>query len=278
MNDFTGKVAWIAGAARPPGIGRATAVQLARLGADVACVDVVDEQAASDPNQAYAVTAAALEATAEAVRAEGRRALVLPVDLTDERAVDESVATTVRELGRLDIGANLSGGTGPALGNGPLISLDVAGWRAALDANLTTVWLGARACARQMIEQGEGGAIVNLSSSAGIAGSAGVGAFSAARAGVIRITEVFATELGPHNIRVNAVCPRGITPGDAGNPGLVRGAKQEAGGLDAWARQTIPLGRLQTADETAAVIVFLASDAASFVSGQSIVVAGGAHV
>lgn len=278
MIDFTGQVAWIAGAARPPGIGRAVAVQLARLGADVACVDVVDEAAASDASQAYAVTADALEAAAAAVRAEGRRALVLPVDLTDEAQVDESIVATVRELGRVDVGGNFSGGTGPLLGNGPLVDLDVDGWRAALDANLTTVWLGARACARQMIEQGDGGAIVNLSSSAGVAGSAGVGAFSAARAGVIRITEVLATELGPHAIRVNAVCPRGIAPGDAGNPGLVRGAKREAGGLDEWARQTIPLGRLQTADETATVAVFLASGAASFVSGQSIVVAGGAHV
>jgi NAD(P)-dependent dehydrogenase (short-subunit alcohol dehydrogenase family) len=276
--DFRGQVAWVGGAARPPGIGRAVAVQLARLGADVACVDVVDELAAADPNQAYAVTAEALEASAAAVRKEGRRAVVLPVDLADERAVDGSVVTTVRELGRIDVGCNLSGGTGPALGNGPLVDLDVDGWRAALDANLTTVWLGARACARRMIEQGDGGSIVNLSSSAGIAGTAGVGAFSAARAGVIRITEVLATELGPHNVRVNAVCPRGIAPGDVGNPGLVRGAKQEVGGLEEWARQTIPLGRLQTADETAAVVVFLASRAASFVTGQSIVVAGGAHV
>jgi NAD(P)-dependent dehydrogenase (short-subunit alcohol dehydrogenase family) len=276
--DFTEQVVWIGGAARPPGIGRAVAVQMARLGADVACADVVDERAAVDPNQAYAVTADALEATAVAVRAEGRRALVLPVDLADERAVNESVAATVSELGRIDVGCNLSGGTGPALGNGPLVDLDVDGWRAALDANLTTVWLGARACARQMIEQGDGGAIVNLSSSAGIAGAAGVGAFAAARAGVIRITEVLAIELGPHGVRVNAVCPRGIAPGAAGNPGLVRGAQREAGGLDEWARQTIPLGRLQAADETAAVVVFLASRAASFVSGQSIVVAGGAHV
>ncbi len=278
MSDFAGKVAWIAGAARPPGIGRAVAVQLARLGADIACVDVVDEAAATDPNQAYAVTAAALEATAEAVRAEGRRALVLPVDLTDESGVNESVVATVRELGRIDVGCNLSGGTGPALGNGSLIDLDVDGWHTALDINLTAAWLGTRACARQMIEQGHGGAIVNLSSSAAIAGAAGVGAFSAARAGVNRLTEVLASELGPHNIRVNAVCPRGIEPGAVGNPGLVRRAERDAGGLEEWARQTIPLGRMQTADETAAVAVFLASDAASFVSGQSIVVAGGPHV
>jgi len=275
--DFMGKVAWIAGAARPPGIGRAAAIQMARLGADIVCVDVV----ASDPSpeQAYEVSQAALDAVADAVRAEGRRAIVHAIDLTDVSAVEQSVATTVAELGRIDVCCNLSGGTGPNLGNGPLIALTPEGWHAALDANLMTVWVGARACARQMIEQGSGGAIVSLASSAGIAGSAGVGAFSAARAGVIRLTEVLATELGPHNIRANAVCPRGISPETGGgNPGLVRGAKREAGGLDEWARTTIPLGRLQAPEETANVVVFLASDAASFVSGQSIVIAGGAHV
>lgn len=95
---------------------------------------------------------------------------------------------------------------------------------------------------------------------------------------MIRLTEVLAAELGAHGIRVNAVCPRGIAPGEAGNPGLVRGVEDEAGALDEWARRTIPLGRLQSADETAAVIIFLASDAASFVSGEAITVAGGAHL
>jgi len=160
--DFTGKVAWVAGAARPPGIGRATAVELARLGADVACVDVVDDAAAADPAQAYAVTQDALEATAAAVEAEGRRALVLPVDLEDEQQVGTSVERTVADLGGLDVGCNLSGGTGPALGNAALVDLDVAGYEAAIAANLTTVWLGARACAHVMRTAGRGGAIVNL--------------------------------------------------------------------------------------------------------------------
>ncbi len=181
MIDFTGKVAWVAGAARPPGMGRATAVALARLGADVACVDIVDDEAGAE--QSFRVTAAALEATADAVRAEGRRALVLPVDVTDADAVDASVAATVAELGRLDVGCNLSGGTGPSLGNGPMVELDGAGWRAALDANLTAAFLGARACAQAMIEQGSGGAIVSLASSAALVAEPGFGAFAAARAG-----------------------------------------------------------------------------------------------
>lgn len=275
MIDFTGKVAWVAGAARPPGIGAATAVQLARLGADVACVDVVTKSPAAD--QSYRVSRAALEAVAEAVEAEGRRAVAFGIDLTDADAVADSVGDTVRELGRVDVCCNLSGGTGPDLGNGRLVELERDGWDAALDANLTAVWLGARACARHMIEQAHGGAIVNLASSAALVGSDGFGAFSAARAGVVRLTDVFATELGPHGIRVNAVCPRGITPAGGANPGLERGIGDEQA-LDEWARRTIPLGRMQTADETARVVVFLASDAASFVTGEAITVAGGAHV
>lgn len=277
MSEFTGKVAWIAGAARRPGIGRATAVQLARLGADVACVDVVSN--APTESESYRVSADALEATAAAVTAEGRRALVLPVELTDPDAVDASVAATIDAFGSVDVCCNLSGGTGPNLGNGSLVALEPSSWRAALDANLTAVWLGARACALRMRDQERGGAIVNLSSSAGVAGEAGFGAFSAARGGVLRLTEVLARELAPDGIRANAVCPLGVSPDlGGGNPGLEHGVARRVGGVDEWVQTTIPLGRMQSPDETAAVIVFLASDAASFVSGQAVTVAGGAHV
>ena len=277
MIDFTGKVAWVAGAARRPGIGRAAAVQLARLGADVACVDVVTPTPIEEVS--YRVSRDALDATAAAVEAEGRRVLTLPVELTDPDAVEDSVAATVDAFGRVDVCCNLSGGTGPDLGNGSLLRLEPASWAAAIDANLTTVWLGARACARRMIEQGDGGVIVSLSSSAGVVGEPGFGAFSAARGGVLRLTEVLATELASHGIRANAVCPLGVSPAaGGGNPGLEHGTAARRGTLDDWVRATIPLGRMQTPDETAAVIVFLASDAASFVSGQAVTVAGGAHV
>jgi len=276
-DDFAGKVAWIAGAARPPGMGRSVAVQMARRGADVACVDVVVDEPASD--QAYEVSREALEATAEAVRAEGRRALMLPVDLTDPEAVDASVRTTVAELGRIDVCCNLSGGTGPRLGTAKVVDLEPDNWHRTIDANLTAMYLGSRACARQMIEQGSGGAIVSLASSAAVTGEPNFGAFSAARAGVVRLTEVLAAELGPFGIRANAVCPLGVSPEKGGgNPGLVFGAVRRGVKLDDWITGKIPLGRMQSPDETAAVMVFLASDEASFVSGEHVIVAGGAHV
>jgi NAD(P)-dependent dehydrogenase (short-subunit alcohol dehydrogenase family) len=275
-DDFAGKVAWVAGAARPPGMGRRVAVQMARRGADVACVDVVVPDPAAD--QAYEVSREALEATAAAVRAEGRRALVLEVDLTDPAAVDESVRRTVAELGRIDVCCNLSGGTGPRLGTAPLVELEPDNWHRTIDANLTAMFLGSRACARQMIELGSGGAIVSLASSAAISGEANFGAFSAARAGVVRLTEVLAAELGPHGIRANSVCPLGVSPdAGGGNPGLEYTAVAHKGNVDDWVRDLIPLGRMQSPDETARVIVFLLSSAASFVSGEHVLVSGGAR-
>jgi NAD(P)-dependent dehydrogenase (short-subunit alcohol dehydrogenase family) len=276
MVDFRGKVAWVAGAARRPGIGAAVARLLARHGADVACVDVVvDHPTASDT---YEVDRAALDAVVAEVEAEGRRAIGLAVDLTDPDRVGESVARTVEAFGRVDVCANVSGGTGPRLGTGPLLDVSLATWHRTIDVNLTATWLGAQACARQMIEQGDGGAIVSLASSAALTGEPNFGAFSAARAGVVRMTEVLASELAPHGIRANSVCPLGIAPSaGGGNPGLEFTADVHKGNVDDWVRDLIPLGRMQAPEETARVMVFLCSDAASFVSGEHVQVTGGAR-
>ncbi|MBM3659616.1 MAG: SDR family oxidoreductase [Actinobacteria bacterium] len=276
MIDFTGKVAWVAGAARRPGIGAAVARLLARHGADVACVDVVvDEPTDADT---YRVGRDALDAVVDAVEAEGARAIGLAVDLTDADRVGESVARTVEALGRVDVCVNASGGTGPRYGTGPLLDVSVATWHRTLDANLTATWLGAQACARQMVEQGDGGAIVSLASSAALTGEPNFGAFSAARAGVVRMTEVLAVELAPHRIRANSVCPLGVAPSaGGGNPGLEYTAGAQKGSVDDWVRDLIPLGRMQSPEETAAVMVFLCSDAASFVTGEHVQVTGGAR-
>jgi len=138
----------------------------------------------------------------------------------------------------------------------------------------------ARRVARHMIEAGHGGSITLLSSYAGLVPSAGAGAIGVARAGLNFLVKAFAVELGPHGIRVNAVCPLGVDATDdrLRNTGLDDLVRRATGGSDraAWARATIPLGRLQHADELAAVVAFLSSDEASFVSGQSVSVAGGA--
>ena len=188
------------------------------------------------------------------------------------------MAATVEAFGRVDLCANLSGGTGPRLGTGPLIDVSLDIWDRTIDTNLTAAWLGSQACARQMIEQGDGGAIVSLASSAALTGEPNFGAFSAARAGVVRMTEVLATS-SPRTTSARIRCVRWAwhPPRVAAIPASSTRPIAHKGNVDDWVRDLIPLGRMQSPDETARVMVFLLSRAASFVSGEHVLVSGGAR-
>ena len=273
MHDFAGKVALVMGAACPPEIGRAVAVRLARAGADVACADRVE---VGHPDSACA-SPEALDATVEAVRAEGQAALRLEADVADAAQVNEAVERCAEELGRLDLVVNVAGGLGPEMGWAPLLELTEASWKRSTDVNLTGAFLVAQAAARQMVEQGDGGSIVLLSSYATMAADVGTSAFAAAKAGVDRLVSAFAMELAPHQIRVNGVRPLGVDPdaSDSGHPYLAQTVAQSGGDLNQWVRSKIALDRLQGPDETAAAIAFLLSDEASFITGECITVAGG---
>ncbi|WP_419850538.1 SDR family NAD(P)-dependent oxidoreductase [Candidatus Poriferisocius sp.] len=275
MDDFSGKVALVMGAACPPEIGRAVAVRLAQAGADVACADRVE---IGQPDTACA-SPEALDATVEAVRTEGQAALRLEADVSDASQVNETVGRCVSELGRLDLVVNVAGGLGPEMGWAPLLELSEASWRRSTDVNLTGAFLVAQAAARQMVEQGDGGSIVLLSSYATVAAATGTSAFAAAKAGVDRLVAALAMELAPHQIRVNGVRPLGVDP-DAtasGHPYLEQTVAQSGGDRSKWVRSKIALERLQHPDETAAVIAFLLSDEASFITGECITVAGGSR-
>ena len=273
MHDFAGKVALVVGAACPPEIGRAVAVRLARAGADVACADRVE---VGQPDSACA-TPEALDATVEAVRAEGRAALRLEADVADTAQVDEAVERCAEELGRLDLVVSVAGGLGPDMGWAPLLELSEASWRRSIDVNLTGAFLVAQAAARQMVQQGDGGSMVLLSSYATVAADVNTSAFAAAKAGVDRLVAALAMELAPYRIRVNGVRPLGVDPdaSGSGHPYLDQTVAQSGGDRDQWVRSNIALGRLQHPDETAAVIAFLLSDEASFVTGECITAAGG---
>jgi NAD(P)-dependent dehydrogenase (short-subunit alcohol dehydrogenase family) len=275
LTGIEGKVALVTGAARRRGIGRATALRLAREGADVACLDIARPHA-KFPNYAVA-TADELEEVVAEITALGRRAVGLRADVASEAEVEAAVEEATRELGSVELVANVAGGAGAGMGAGPLLALEAPEFDRVIDINLKGTWLVCRAAARRMIGGGGSGRIVNVSSQAGKRPFAFLGAYAAAKAGVIMLTQVLATELGPSGITVNAVCPGTVDTDLLNKDGQFEqlvGATTE-GGMASWLAREIPLGRLETADDVAAAIAFLMSDDAAYITGEAVNVSGG---
>jgi citronellol/citronellal dehydrogenase len=246
--DLTGRAAIITGGGT--GIGAATARLFAEHGADV----VIASR-----------TAAELEKVGAEVESNtGRRCVPVPTDIKDEEQVVRLVERTMEELGRIDILINNAGGTRL----GPLADLPTRGFDSIVSLNLRGAFLCTREAGRRMIEQ-QSGSIVNVSSAAGIGGVKGGAHYASAKAGLQMLTRVTAAEWGRYGIRANCVAV-----------GLV--ASERA--VDAWAvagidadamAQGIPLGRAGLPIEVAYPMLFLVSDAASYVSGQTFSVDGG---
>jgi 3-oxoacyl-[acyl-carrier protein] reductase len=244
-----GKVALVTGAQQ--GIGRGIALALARAGADVG-INYLDD-------------AGAAEKVAQEVRAAGPRAVVVQGDVARPEQAEAMVATVVRECGALDVLVN-NAGMFPRV---PFLEMRESDWDFVLDINLKGSFFCAQAAARAMIAAGRRGAIVNLASAAIRGAPRGVH-YSASKGGVVAMTRAMALELAPHGIRVNAIAP-GLT--DTAQP---RYGHSEAE-LAELAR-AIPLGRMGQPDDVASVAVFLASEAARFVTGQTIHVNGGSYM
>ena len=270
---FAGRVALVTGAARPRGIGHATALALARGGADVACLDIARPyDDAPFHGTASADDLATLAADLEAF---GVKAATATADVSDESAVEAAVAAVSEELGTVTLVANVAGGSGPGFGLGPLLNVPAGEFRRVLDVNVVGTWLVSKACATRMVADGVGGRICNVSSQAGKRAFPLLGAYCAAKAGVILLTQTMATELGPQGIAVNAVCPGTVDTDLINKDSMFEGLMGGPERLAAWIAQEIPLNRLQTAEEIASAICWLLSDAAAGVTGEALNVSAG---
>lgn len=265
---FGGAVALVTGAARPRGIGRATALRLAAGGAHVACLDIARPY---DDAPAHATaTADDLDGVVEEIEALGRRAVAVRADVSDADAVEAAVAEATAALGTITLVGNIAGGSGPGFGLGPLLTVPDHEFRRVLDVNVVGTWLVSKACATRMVAAGVGGRICNVSSQAGKRAFPMLGAYSAAKAAVILLTQSLATELGPSGIAVNAVCPGTVDTDLVNKDGMFEMLMGGSAGLDAWIAQEIPLGRLQSADEIAATIAWLLSPDAAAITGEAV--------
>jgi NAD(P)-dependent dehydrogenase (short-subunit alcohol dehydrogenase family) len=205
----------------------------------------------------------------------GRRAVAVRADISDGAQVEAAVAEAADALGTITVLANVAGGSGPGFGIGPLVGLPEAEFRKVLDVNLTGTWLVSKAVASRMVAAGVGGSICSVSSQAGKRAFPMLGAYCAAKAGVILMTQVMATELGPSGITVNAVCP-GTVDTNLINPDGMLEAMLDAGpGSQKWIAENIPLNRLQTADDVAAALCFLLSPDGSYITGEALNTSGG---
>jgi len=245
--DLTGKKALVTGAGI--GIGRGCAEALAMAGADVAIIDINMDTA---------------EWTASEIRAKGRQAIAVRCDVSDEAQVGAMIAEVTGVFGNLDIAVN-NAGISRAVRD---IEQTKANWDKVISVNLTGVWLCARAEARQMRSQNPaGGKIINTASMAATIVSDGDGSYNAAKAGVVHLTHTLAAQWGSHNINVNCFSPSyTMTPNESYNsPEEVRNN----------IRNLTPLGHVQRPADLYGPIIFLASRASDYVTGQDLMVDGG---
>ena len=242
-----GKVAFVTGAGR--GLGRAGALALAAAGADLVLVSRTQSQ---------------LEATARLVEGLGRRALVAPADTRNTAEVEAAVAVAVARFGRIDILFN-NAGTNVRKS---VVEMPDEDFHTIMDTNVTGAFLVARAVGRQMVRQGAG-VIVNMSSMSALSAEPTKAVYAASKGAMALFTKGLALELAPHGIRVNAIAPGYMLTS------LVRGGLDADPARKQRVLARIPLGRLGQPEEIGGALVFLASDAARYVTGATVVIDGG---
>src|SRR5271155_2372446 len=246
--DLEGKVALVTGGTS--GIGRDTAVLFAKAGAKV----VVAGRREAEGKE-----------TVELVRAAGGDGLFVQADVSKASDVETLVKKTVEKFGRLDVAFNNAGIEGVLA---PIIRQSEEDWDRTININLKGVWLCLKYEIRQMLKQGGGGTIVNMASILGLVGSVGAAAYSASKHGVIGLTKTAALENAKSGIRINAVCP-GFTETPMADRTL------RVPEVHQYVLSCHPIGRLGRPREIADAVVWMCSDRASFMTGQSLVLDGG---
>lgn len=243
--QLAGKVALVTGASR--GIGRGVAIRLAKSGAKIAVN--------------YAGNQAAAEEVKQIIEENGGEAILVQADISNAESVDNMVTSVMEAFGRIDILVNNAGITRDTL----LMRMKEADWNAVIQTNLTGVFYVTKAVSKIMMKQ-RSGKIVNMSSVVGLMGNAGQANYAAAKAGVIGFTKSMAKELAARNITVNAIAP-GFIATDM-TAVLSDKVKEDLA-------TKIPLGRLGEADDIANAVLFLVSDSANYITGQTLNVDGG---
>lgn len=247
--DLSGKRALVTGAGS--GLGRGIAEGYAQLGVAVSVVDVNLESAQS---------------VADSINAAGGKAIAVQCDVTREDQVQAAVAQTIEELGKIDI-LVANAGIGD---RSPAEEMTMDQWDRVIDVNLKGIWLFDREVGRHMVERGEGGRIINMASIAGVVGvETGNANYCASKGGVVALTRCLAVEWAKYDILVSAIAPSHIrTP-------LIEKLMREKPETRTYFLNNIPLGRLGEVVDVVGAAIFLASDAAAFITGHVLLVDGG---
>ena len=245
--DLTGRKAIVTGASR--GIGRGIAIAYAAAGADVALL-------ARDP--------ATLAEVAAEIEAMGRRAFVLPTDVSDGDGLRNSLASAVDQLGGVDVLVNNAGGNTFSV---PVVAARPSGWARTMQLNLDSVLIACQSVGPEMQRQ-RSGSVINVASVAGRRSAPGMAHYGAAKAAVLSLTRTLAVEWAPFGVRVNALVPGWIS---TDLTAFLRASSDVESALLA----DVPMGRWGAVREIAEPAVFLASDASSFMTGQELVLDGG---
>jgi len=265
LTGLDGKVAVVTGAGRMRSIGRSIALQLAKGGCDVVITGTgrAPEHFPDDEKQAGWRD---IESVADEIRALGRRALPLVSNVADFDSVNALADQVLEEMGRVDFVIN-NAGAARAGDRAPVVDVDPETWRKVIDVNLNGSFNMSQVFGRKLIEQGEGGAIVNISSVGGKLMAPTTAAYAASKAGIHALTAAMSGEVGNHGIRVNAVCP-----------GIVSTSRLDDLTPEQWEgiiNTYVPLKRAGDPAEIGTMVAYLCSDQGAWISGQLYSVDGG---